>query len=228
MASVFDYLPAGTTLALHHDVSGAIQDFWRDATSRYKMAGGDPDRPLLQPAQLFVPAEEFYVRAQAFARIDLLDKPEEEAREQLVDAAALPPLAVDRRAQDPLTGLKRFLETSGLRVLIAAESPGRRETMANYLAEYGVKLPPCTSFEEFQSSKAPAALCVSPLSHGFALSAEGWAVVTEAELYAGVVRRRRMRGTCLYRLADDTPRRMYDLTRVTLFPATAGSDWSPR
>ena len=190
VASVFDYLPAGTTLALHHDVSGAIQDFWRDATSRYKMAGGDPDRPLLQPAQLFVPAEEFYVRAQAFARIDLLDKPEEDAREQLVVAAALPPLAVDRRAQDPLTGLKRFLETSGLRVLIAAESPGRRETMANYLAEYGVKLPPCTSFEEFQSSKAPAALCVSPLSHGFALSAEGWAVVTEAELYAGVVRRR--------------------------------------
>ena len=190
VASVFDYLPAGTTLALHHDVSGAVQDFWRDATSRYKMAGGDPDRPLLQPAQLFVPAEEFYVRAQAFARIDLLDKPEEEAREQLVVAAALPPLAVDRRAQDPLTGLKRFLETSGLRVLIAAESPGRRETMANYFAEYGVELPPCTSFEEFQSSKAPAALCVSPLSHGFALSAEGWAVVTEAELYAGVVRRR--------------------------------------
>ena len=56
------------------------------------------------------------MRAQAFARIDLLDKPEEEAREQLVVAAAPPPLAVDRRAQDPLTGLKRFLETSGLRV----------------------------------------------------------------------------------------------------------------
>ena len=190
VASVFDYLPAGTTLALHHDVSGASEDFWRDANSRYKMAGGDPDRPLLQPAQLFVPAEEFYVRAQAFARIDLLDKPDEEVREQPVVATALPPLAVDRRAQDPLSGLKRFLETSGLRVLIAAESPGRRETMATYFAEYGVKLPPCASFEEFQSSKAPAALCVSPLSHGFALNAEGWAVVTEAELYAGVVRRR--------------------------------------
>jgi len=189
VASVFDYLPAGTTLALHHDVSGAIQDFWRDATSRYKMAGGDPDRPLLQPAQLFVPAEEFYVRAQAFARIDLVDKPDEEAREPIV-ATPLPPLAVDRRAQDPLAALKRFLETSGVRVLIAAESAGRRETMASYFAEYGLKLPPCTSFEEFESSKAPAALCVSPLSHGFVLSAEGWAVVTEAELYAGVVRRR--------------------------------------
>src|SRR5213078_3565141 len=45
VATIFDYLPAGTTLALHHDVSTAIQEFWRDANTRYKMAGGDPDRP---------------------------------------------------------------------------------------------------------------------------------------------------------------------------------------
>ena len=102
----------------------------------------------------------------------------------------LPPLAVDRRAQDPLAALKAFLETSGLRVMLAAESPGRRETMASYFAEYGLKLPPSASFEEFQKSNLPFALLVAPLAHGFVLPAEGWAVVTEAELYAGVVRRR--------------------------------------
>ena len=198
VATVFDYLPAGTTLALHHDVSGAIQDFWRDAASRHKMAGGDPDRPLLAPAQLFVPAEEFYVRAQALARIDLLEKgsgpfSDSSTQEKGPDpfsATELPPLAVDRRAQDPLAGLKRFLESSALRVLIAAESAGRRETMANYFAEFGLKLPGCASFEEFETSGVPFSLCVAPLSHGFVVPAERWAVVTEAELYAGVVRRR--------------------------------------
>jgi transcription-repair coupling factor (superfamily II helicase) len=189
VASLFDYLPAGCTLALHHDIGAAIQEFWRDANSRYKMAGGDPDRPLLPPPQLFLPADEFYVRAQALPRIDLVEKPEEENR-QAVEAIPLPALAVDRRAHDPLAALKHFLETSGLRVLMAAESPGRRETMASYFAEYELTLPSCSSFEEFQKSGAPFALCVSPLSHGFVLPAEGWAVVTEAELYAGVVRRR--------------------------------------
>ncbi|HVJ23754.1 MAG TPA: transcription-repair coupling factor, partial [Burkholderiales bacterium] len=183
-ATLFDYLPAGTTLAQHRDVSEAIQEFWRDAASRHKMAGGDPDRPLLTPSQLFVPAEEFYVRAQAFPRIDVLEPTEEEAGPLIT--APLPPVAVDRRAQDPLAALKTFLETSGLRVLIAAESPGRRETMAHYFAEYGLKLPACASFAEFQQS----ALCVSPLNHGFLVPGEGWAVVTEAEIYAGVVRRR--------------------------------------
>src|SRR5437868_12361906 len=48
-ATLFDYLPQGCTLALHGDVSSAINDFWRDIQSRYRMQGGDPDRPLLAP-----------------------------------------------------------------------------------------------------------------------------------------------------------------------------------
>jgi transcription-repair coupling factor (superfamily II helicase) len=188
LATLFDYLPATTTLVLHHDISEAVQEFWRDANTRYKLAGGDPDRPLLAPPQLFVPAEEFYLRVQGFPRIDVLQKPDD--KPEVLTAEPLPNVAVDRRAQDPLAALKGFLEGSGLRVLVAAESPGRRETMANYFAEYGLKLPPCTTFEEFRASSMPFALCVSPLSHGFVLPAEKWAVVTEAELYAGVVRRR--------------------------------------
>jgi transcription-repair coupling factor (superfamily II helicase) len=189
VATLFDYLPAGTTLAMHHDVSAAIQDFWRDASTRHKMAGGDPDRPLLAPPQLFVPAEEFFVRAKDFARIDISASDEEE-KNPLVTTTPLPAVAVDRRANDPLAALKAFLETSNLRVMVAAESPGRRETMATYFAEYGLKPGSCASFEEFLANPASFVLCVSPLSHGFMAPAEGWAVVTEAELYAGVVRRR--------------------------------------
>src|SRR5207253_6595560 len=70
-ATLFDYLPKGCTLALHHDVSAAINDFWRDIQSRYRMQGGDPDRPLLAPAQMFVAAEEFYMRAKEHPRIDV-------------------------------------------------------------------------------------------------------------------------------------------------------------
>jgi transcription-repair coupling factor (superfamily II helicase) len=187
-ATLFDYLPKGCTLALHRDVSAAVNEFWRDINSRYRMQGGDPDRPLLPPAQMFVPAEEFFVRAKDHARIDVQEA--DEPGEGPLATTALPSLAVDRRAQDPLAGLKAFLAEANLRVLVAAESPGRRETMASYFAEYGLKPAAATSFEQFQSSPASFVLGVSPLAHGFVVPAEGWAVVTEAELYAGVVRRR--------------------------------------
>jgi transcription-repair coupling factor (superfamily II helicase) len=192
-ATIFDYLPAGSTpaatLVLHGDVSTAVQDFWRDATSRFKLLGGDPDRPLLPPAQLFVPAEEFFLRAKDFPRVDLSQLDEQE-KDQPFAAQPLPPVAVDRRAQDPLAALKHFVHGSGLRVLVAAESPGRRETMLTYFAEYGLLPSPCASFEEFRSGINAFCIGVAPLAHGFAVPAEGWAIVTEVELYAGVVRRR--------------------------------------
>ena len=99
LATVFDYLPAAVTVVLHHQISDAIQDFWRDASSRYKLAGGDPDRPLLPPPQLFVPAEEFYLRVQAFPRIDIVEQAEKGGTACRRGAA---PVAVDRRADDPL------------------------------------------------------------------------------------------------------------------------------
>ncbi len=190
-ATFLDYLPAGTTLVLQHDVAAAIETFWADATSRYRLLGGDPERPLLAPAQLFVAAEEFYVRARDFARVDVIARTEENGAgaEPLV-AQPLPALAVDRRAQDPIAALKHFVETSNLRVLLAAESAGRRETMSSYLVEHGLKPAPCASFAEFAAGRERLLIGVAPLAAGFIVPAEGWCVVTEAELYAGVVRRR--------------------------------------
>ncbi|MDH4192189.1 MAG: DEAD/DEAH box helicase, partial [Betaproteobacteria bacterium] len=194
VASLFDYLPRDSTLVLHHDIAGAVEQFWRDIDSRYRLLSGDPDRPLLPPAQLFVPAEEFYLRAREHARIDLLEpdssRGEGDAPQAPVVAEGLPALAVDRRATDPLAALKRYIESSGLKVAIAAESPGRRETISAYLAEYGLHPAPCADFSALSQSAARLLLGVAPLSSGFALPTEGWCVVTEAELYAGVVRRR--------------------------------------
>jgi len=199
VATLFDYLPAASTVALHHDVAQAIQAFWSDAASRYKLLGGDPERPLLPPAALFLDAESFYLRLREHPRVDLLSAPavDDLAQEATAGgegaplvATALPALAVDRRAQDPIAALKKFIAATPLRVLLAAESAGRRETMGAYFAEYGLQPAPCADFAAFVHGEERLALGVAPLANGFALPAEGWCVLTEAELYAGTVRRR--------------------------------------
>ncbi len=181
VATLFDYLPRHTTLLRHGDVPAAIEAFWHDTNSRYKLLSGVRERPLLPPAQIFVPAEEFHLAAQRFPHAEL---------EQGLAREALPALAVDRRARDPLAAFKGFLGNCGLRVLVAAESAGRRETMLSYFAEYGLTPAPCATFEEWLRSSARFAITVAPLSAGFTQPHEGWCVVTEAELYAGTVRRR--------------------------------------
>ena len=189
LATVFDYLPDASTLVLHRDVPGAIQAFWREAQSRFKMMSGDPDRPLLPPAQLFVSSEEFYTRAKAYPRIDILEAPEEEL-DQPITASPLPPLAVDRRAKDPLAALKGYVEGSKLRILLSAESPDGGKPCSSYLSEYGLGLLPAEISRNSHANDKQLSITVSPLSNGFSVPAEGWAVITEAELYAGTVRRK--------------------------------------
>ncbi len=192
VATLFDFVPQGSVLALHHDVAGAIDSFWRDAQSRFRLLGGDSDRPLLPPQKIFVPAEEFYLRAKAWPRVELpaAAAPDLGEPDQPVLAAPLPPLAVERRAHDPLAALKTFRAGASQRILISADSPGRRETMLSYFAEYGLEPIVCADYAAFLASSEPFCISVAPIASGFQLPAEGWCVVTEAELYAGTARRR--------------------------------------
>ncbi len=188
-ATIFDYLPRTATLCLHRDVAATIDAFWKDTQSRYQLLRGDRSQPLLSPVDMFLPAEEFYVAAGKHARIDITEARDGgTTAESEMAAAGLPPLAVERRAADPLTRLKQFLASTPARVLLLAESPGRRETMSQYLAEYGLEPASCASFDAFLAGSARCMLGTGPLHSGFVVPLENLCVITEAELYAGTVR----------------------------------------
>ncbi len=200
LATLFDYLPPDAVAVLHQDVPGAVDSFWRDVNSRYRLLSGDIERPLLPPVQLFLPAEEFHLRLKTHARIDLpapgaLPVSESEAGSAELQTRTLPDLSVDRRAHDPLSRLKSYVAESGLRVFLAAESAGRRETMAGYLAEYGMHPAATPDLPAFLAGKETFSIGVAPLANGFEVPAEGWSIVTESELYAATVRQRAGRGT---------------------------------
>jgi transcription-repair coupling factor (superfamily II helicase) len=198
--TLFDYLPAEATLVTHHDVHAAIEEFWRDAQSRFRLLQGDRTRPLLPPGDLFLSAEQFFLAAKAFERVDLHAPQLARDDADRLAAAPLPPVGVERRAADPLQALKGFLEATPARVLLVAESPGRRETMTDYLAQYGLQPKPSASFAEFLAADDRLMLGVAPLAEGFSVPASeawdalglptGFAIVAENELYAGTARAR--------------------------------------
>jgi len=182
-ATLFDYLPAGTTMVLHGDVAAALAAFWQELKSRYGLLAGDKTRPILPPGELYLRDEEFFLRASALPRLALKVSP-------AGTAYHLPSLAVDRSASDPLALLKNFLASFSGRVLLIAESPGRRETLAEFLAGHGVQAMPCADFTAFVASEAPLMLTAAPLSGGFLLPDASLALVTENELYVATARPR--------------------------------------
>jgi len=191
-ATLFDYLPRNATLCLHHDVDEAIATFGKDAASRYNLLRGDPQRPLLETKELFLDGEQFFLRAKEFARFDIVAS-EAGATLTPCSTAAIPPIAVDRRAEIPTHAFQNFLEIYTGRVLLLADSLGRREIMSGYLKEYGLLPAVCEDYASFLAAKDKFMLGVGPVQIGFALPDDKLAIVTETELYAAQPRSRAAR-----------------------------------
>ena len=193
-ATLFDYLPQDALLLQHHDVPGAIAEFWRDTNDRYRMMRGERARPLLPPGDLFLSAEQFFIAAGVFPRL-MLPAATSVAQTTLAAPATSPPnVAVDRRAEDPLALLRSHLAGFPGRTLLLAESAGRRATILEYLAEYALQAAPCVDFADFIASRVGFMIGVAPLSGGFLLPLSdhglGLVLITENELYAATARPR--------------------------------------
>ncbi|MFZ4527529.1 MAG: transcription-repair coupling factor [Undibacterium curvum] len=181
-ATLFDYLPAQPYFALLGDIDEAIKRFWSDTRSRYQFLKADRERPVLPPESVFLRDEDFFslLKTQARWVLPATDK----AMPASEISAFLPDIAVNRRADDPLTNLRAFLLQTDKRVMICAETAGRRETLQQYFNEFDIALTLCDGYTDFITGSARLMLGIAPLHAGFML-AEGIAFITEAELYAG-------------------------------------------
>ncbi|MEO6292221.1 MAG: transcription-repair coupling factor, partial [Burkholderiaceae bacterium] len=207
------------TVVLHGDLEPAFQRFWQDTKDRYRLVQGDPDRPALPPESLFLSAEQFYARANDFAQlaikassnppsfprrresmpaddVDSRLRGNDESKADFDSAypefSSLPDLSVVRGAEDPLAKLKTHARNTPQRILILAESDGRRESLLDFLRASHLTLPAFDSLEDFQTSTEKLGIATSGLNVGFSWLAEGIDLVTETELFAaGSVTRRR-------------------------------------
>jgi transcription-repair coupling factor (superfamily II helicase) len=197
-ATVFDYLGARTdapaTLVLHGDLEPAFQRFWQDTKDRYRLVQGDPERPALPPEALFLSAEQFYTGTNQHAQLALRQVAAEgtESNSDNTLAQALPDLTVVRGAEEPLAKLQAHLRNTAHRVLILAESKGRRESLLDFLRASGVNPPAFDDLKEFQDSDEKLGIATAALNSGFHWFEAGIDLVTETELFAaGVSTRRR-------------------------------------
>ena len=192
-ATVFDYLGAASTVVLHGDLEPAFQRFWQDTKDRYRLLQGDPERPVLPPESLFLSTEQFYAQANAHAQLSLR-APSSDAStdaQPYVEFAPLPVMAVVRGAEDPLAALKAHAARGPNRMLVLAESDGRRESLLDFLRASGVNPPAFDSLAEFQSSDERIGIATAALTSGFAWAEAALDLVTETELFATAAGTRR-------------------------------------
>ena len=191
-ATVFDYLGEQATVVLHGELEPAFQRFWQDTRERFRLVQGDPERPALPPEALFLSAEQFYACAKAHAQLAIRPGVEDVAASALFQR--LPELAVLRGAPEPLARLQAHVRSGVQRVLLLAESAGRRESLLDFLRAGGVHPPAFDSLDEFERAAGEAlGIATAPLAEGFSWVERGIDFVTETELFSTPATARRRR-----------------------------------
>jgi len=198
-ATLFDYLGSGgagiaatpAALVLHGEVDRALERFWQDTRERHRFLQHDAERPILPPHALYLRAEDFFAATQAHSTLAL------RGGEPLAWAQPLPAVAVERGATEPLRALEAHLQATPHRVLLVAESEGRRETLLDLLRDHGIDVPAVDSLQAFVDGGARVAMVAAPLAAGFVWRDEGGdsaiEFVTETELFASPREARRRR-----------------------------------
>ena len=191
-STLFDYLPQDTQVFSLPGIEQAAEQFWTDARNRYEDRRVDPERPLLPPADIFLPVEDCFARLKSWPRVVVSqDDVDVGVGRERFDARALPDLAIQAKSGEPLAALRRFIEEYPGRVLFCAESAGRREVLLELLARLKLKPREVADWPEFAAGKERLAICIAPLDEGLLL--DTIALVAESPLFGQRVMQRRRR-----------------------------------
>ena len=195
-ATLMDFLPPDTAVVLAEEVHDAARTFWADTRERYDHRRHDRERPVLPPAEIFIPVEDLFSRLNAFPGVRLRRGGEDERGATVRFATQTPPaLPVDGRAERPIGFLQDFLATHAGRCLMVAETPGRREILLETLGAHGLRPTLVESWNEFIAGDVELAMTVAELEDGACIDAPAVAVITESQLFgARAAQRRRRRG----------------------------------
>ncbi|MBB5016738.1 transcription-repair coupling factor [Rehaibacterium terrae] len=199
--TLFDYLGPKALAILADGALDAAEHFWAQTGERYEQRRHDIERPVLPPDELFLPPDALREKLNALPRAEICGPghPRRADAQPLGDAPA-PSLPLTQKG-DPTAALKSFLANYPGRVLLAADSPGRREALIEQLDAHGIRPEVVESWQAFLGAADGGlprwAVTVAPLEDGFALVEPALCVLTERQLYperASQPRRRKRAG----------------------------------
>jgi len=182
--TLFDYLPEGIRVAVSPGMEAAAEEFLREVAERYGELRFDPERPLLPPERLYLDRDDMMAALSSFPRVE----PSTPAT-----GGTVPDIQFKARGSHKADALLNFIHGFDGRVLLTAESTGRREALLETLREQGLRPKVVEDWNAFLADDAPLALTLARLEQGLVMERPRLALIAEAELFGERARQERRR-----------------------------------
>src|SRR5271163_2432685 len=194
---LFEYLPPDSVLIEMNDASAAVQDLWGGIVERHEQLRHDRRRPILDPAELYLTPAEFLESYSLWAKVLLHTfewPPGTQGRMQNFPSVAPATVRIDPRAAQPAAELVAHIDAApNVRILLAAESAGRRELILDLLRARNLQPKVFHDFAGFRQSGLSLGITVSAAVSGLKLDAPPLEILTESQLFGDRARQERRR-----------------------------------
>lgn len=191
--TLFDYFSDSSLIIIDEAVRESMESFWEDVESRYEQTRHDRERPVLEPREIFLNEHDVFNHIKPFQQIHITSLSETENVTHEFATHLPKTLTVDARANEPTALLEHFLNEFSGRVLVVAETAGRRETLLELFKQTDRKPHEVENWQSFITIKEDFCITVSPLEQGLLIDEPSIAVISESQLFGERVMQRRLR-----------------------------------
>jgi len=220
-SSLMDYLPESTLLVNINDPHQAATDFWQEIEQRFQQHHVDAERPLLPPNEVFFPVDQLFSRFKQYRRIHAQSFELDPAAGNHNYATTIPPqLTLNAQHDKTCEALTRFIDNFDGRILFAAETAGRRETLLELLSDNAISPKVYDNWHAFLADDVALGITVTPLEQGLILQDTNIAIIAEPQLFGQQVMQRRRRS----RKKRDADAVIKNLAELTIGDAVVHED----
>ena len=192
--TLFDFIPADSQFVLEEGVMENSETLHHEIIERYENAQLNPEWPPLEPSSLFLSPDDIYSGLKNYPRAQLLNLNLKSAKHLVeYNTAAPTKFTVNPRAEDPYTEFFSFLKNDKKRVLLIAESAGRRESLGGLLKQHSTAYSIVDNWDQFIDSDIGLGLAVANIDRGLHLPDSNIELITESQLYGERTFQRRNR-----------------------------------
>ncbi|WP_423906554.1 transcription-repair coupling factor [Candidatus Spongiihabitans sp.] len=192
-ATLFDYLQENSVFVKTRDFNESASTYWAEINDRYINANYDPARKVIPPNQLYMDTSEVEERISKYSGIDII-RGHDRKTSWSAEANPNKQFPVDSRKDTPYQELLAHLRASDNKILIVAETPGRKEALEDALLSNNLRPTSFQGLHDFiADEQAALGLAIAPLERGFASNANGIEIICESQLYGEKVYQRRRR-----------------------------------
>jgi len=192
--TIFSYLPRNTIICSPVELQDTVDEFLNDVAQRFEQRCHDIERPILQPQILYLEQIELLDTLKDFPQIKL------QTQKNLPDGKVLDlpfsspvQLLAKSKTETPLIKLVSYIKQSTGRVLIIAESAGRREMLLEMLHDQRQFPKVYNSWSEFTESDDHLGVVVAPLDRGLSLNKPEIYILSEAQIFGERTQQQRKR-----------------------------------